>query len=523
MSYTKTNWSNNVAPALNATNLNKIEQGIYDAHDKLDGITDTVTDVVFDHDVLGRSVLKKTVKDNDTGESTVTKMVVPGDGDTRYTFDTQNSSRGEFRVSSSDSEDEPYQVMIKDGDKLADKDVVAELGAHNLVNITIQSQTIGGITVTNNGDGTVTVNGTNSSGNDLYIKLCDVVIKSGVYFLSGCPEGGETGKCLQFNSIQPYIAPIQDKGNGAYFNTSNQATQTVPLYIAVWENVTVDNWTFRPMVSYYYASREFHPYVMTNRDITDALDDMAELGAHNLIKVSSETAMFNTGTFTNNGDGTITINGTNTSDSGMAFIVGKITLKPGYYFLSGCPVGGSLSTYYLYFAPNIQPYTATVKDMGDGVAFKVENTQTTRLFIYLASGQTVNNLTFRPMVRYFNSSQDFHPYAMTNRDITDALSYSTAERVVGYWLDGKPIYQKTFSLSSLNCVANNWTQTSISRGSMEMIIDISALIESSTPSVHKGLSGGFINDYVAINSFRTFGTDTGDVAYVTIQYIKTTD
>ena len=32
MAYTKTQWVNNQAPALDATNLNKIEQGIYDAH-----------------------------------------------------------------------------------------------------------------------------------------------------------------------------------------------------------------------------------------------------------------------------------------------------------------------------------------------------------------------------------------------------------------------------------------------------------------------------------------------------------
>ena len=30
MAYTKTNWNNNTAPYINATNLNKIEQGIYD-------------------------------------------------------------------------------------------------------------------------------------------------------------------------------------------------------------------------------------------------------------------------------------------------------------------------------------------------------------------------------------------------------------------------------------------------------------------------------------------------------------
>ena len=35
MSYTKTTWRNNQSPAINADNLNHIEQGIYDAHDGL--------------------------------------------------------------------------------------------------------------------------------------------------------------------------------------------------------------------------------------------------------------------------------------------------------------------------------------------------------------------------------------------------------------------------------------------------------------------------------------------------------
>lgn len=35
MSYTKTNWQNNQAPAINAANLNKMEDGIEEAHDDL--------------------------------------------------------------------------------------------------------------------------------------------------------------------------------------------------------------------------------------------------------------------------------------------------------------------------------------------------------------------------------------------------------------------------------------------------------------------------------------------------------
>ena len=45
MAYTKTNWTNGSAPALNATNLNKIEQGIYDNASLLDSLFFKVGDV----------------------------------------------------------------------------------------------------------------------------------------------------------------------------------------------------------------------------------------------------------------------------------------------------------------------------------------------------------------------------------------------------------------------------------------------------------------------------------------------
>ena len=42
MAYTKTQWINNQPPAIDADNLNKIEQGIYDAHEE---ITDVKGDI----------------------------------------------------------------------------------------------------------------------------------------------------------------------------------------------------------------------------------------------------------------------------------------------------------------------------------------------------------------------------------------------------------------------------------------------------------------------------------------------
>ena len=43
MAYTKTTWVNDTAPAINATNLNKMEQGIYDAHDTADAATSAIS------------------------------------------------------------------------------------------------------------------------------------------------------------------------------------------------------------------------------------------------------------------------------------------------------------------------------------------------------------------------------------------------------------------------------------------------------------------------------------------------
>lgn len=54
MSYVKTTWQNDQAPAINATNLNKIEQGI------------------FDNDALASKILEILGIDNDTWVSTDT-------------------------------------------------------------------------------------------------------------------------------------------------------------------------------------------------------------------------------------------------------------------------------------------------------------------------------------------------------------------------------------------------------------------------------------------------------------------
>ena len=108
------------------------------------------------------------------------------------------------------------------------------------------------------------------------------------------------------------------------------------------------------------------------------------------------TQTINGVTFTNNGDGTITANGTAT---GVVYynivparsILLSLTHK---YLLVGCPAGGGWNNYILYAnnGGNVLDY-----DMGQG-AIATPIKQSATVTIYIQSGATVTNLIFKPQL-----------------------------------------------------------------------------------------------------------------------------
>jgi predicted phage tail component-like protein len=111
----------------------------------------------------------------------------------------------------------------------------------------------------------------------------------------------------------------------------------------------------------------------------------------NLIPNNLVTQTKNGVTATNNGDGTITINGTCTANTSINY-TSNVVLSAGTYILTGCPEGGSNSTYRL--AVTSFPY-----DYGEG-STKTLNVETTvQGWINVYQGQTYENLVFSPMVR----------------------------------------------------------------------------------------------------------------------------
>lgn len=95
-------------------------------------------------------------------------------------------------------------------------------------------------------------------------------------------------------------------------------------------------------------------------------------------------------TFTNNGDGTITLNGTATARTGI-FLCSASAVKGHKYLLSGCPEGGASSKYYFQ--------TSWENDYGSGkITTFTRDATSGKCYITVHKDFVCSNLTFKPQL-----------------------------------------------------------------------------------------------------------------------------
>lgn len=128
----------------------------------------------------------------------------------------------------------------------------------------------------------------------------------------------------------------------------------------------------------------------------------------NLLKTAAASQTKNGVTFTVNADGSVTVNGTAASDA--IFVISNITLTAGKtYTLTGCPEGGSSTTFKLYGLDTTNWY-GEGSDYGDGNTF-INRHSPVQYRIVIKAGYTADNLTFYPMLRYAEITDDtYEPY-----------------------------------------------------------------------------------------------------------------
>lgn len=145
------------------------------------------------------------------------------------------------------------------------------------------------------------------------------------------------------------------------------------------------------------------------------------LSGKNLLEYPfANTTMTTNGiTFTDNGDGTITANGTATANALFYLVDGTGSkgqkLRPlilnKSIILSGSPSGASNSTYDIQMW-NYNENNGFIYDYGNGsnaATFTNENSNF-NMVIIVKSGVTVNNVLFKPMIRLSTESEEYEPY-----------------------------------------------------------------------------------------------------------------
>ena len=136
----------------------------------------------------------------------------------------------------------------------------------------------------------------------------------------------------------------------------------------------------------------------------------AQLANKNLIPYpyTNTTKTENGITFTVNSDGSITVNGTATANTVFDLETNDtmFTLPAGNYFLSGCPSGGDLTS---YFMATTNAYDKFQRDFGSGI-YVPSKGEKWKISIRIMSGYTADNLVFKPQIELGTTATAYTPY-----------------------------------------------------------------------------------------------------------------
>lgn len=157
--------------------------------------------------------------------------------------------------------------------------VQGEFGAKNLIPYPylMTTKTANGVTFTDNGDGTITVNGTAESA--LWFNLCKIDF-------GDIPIGTRDSKYQLSNGIGYSLVGI-DVG----YNAKNKITS-----INISQGASLDNVTVRPMIRYKSdTDRTWQPYAPTNYQLKQKLDTIAGIYLPNATNTNSKKVVASVG------------------------------------------------------------------------------------------------------------------------------------------------------------------------------------------------------------------------------------
>ena len=196
--------------------------------------------------------------------------------------------------------------------------------------------------------------------------------------------------------------------NEAAFKASNTAKSLMVIGGARGANISLND----AIDQYLVGLRVFGKTTQDGTPTPDAPVELVSVGddgnigviaaGKNLLQNTAVSAPnINGVSFTVNGDCSVTVKGTATADT--YFVVNESAqIGSGDFYLTGCPLGGSATSYFLYIS-------GLVQDFGNGVRSTLSGSK--KIGICIKANTTVSNLTFYPMIRSVSVTDGtYEPY-----------------------------------------------------------------------------------------------------------------
>ncbi len=272
------------------------------------------------------------------------------------------------------------------------------------------TRTVNGVTLTDNKDGTISVSGTPTDSLSYYLGRVDVMPGTS-YYLSGM----EVGKNLVFDLMAYDAADTEidhQRSRSISFTAADNAAY-VKIYIdRISSNTEIPSTVVKPQFEIGSSATEFEmggkykiPLVVSGKNLIP-------------YPYIESTRTKNGITFTVNEDGTINVNGTATANAAFSTVTAwTYTLPKKVYYWSGCPQGGSASTYNSYV--NILKRTETswkivktIYDYGNGAVVDLQQYEYEgiTLTINIASGTVMDNAIFKLMLELGDEQTEYEKY-----------------------------------------------------------------------------------------------------------------
>lgn len=319
----------------------------------------------------------------------------------------------------------PQTVAVTGKNLLAPQGVAQQVSSH-------------GITMTNNGDGTYTFNGTaDGSGTPWFSYPHIINYPSGWYALN--PQGmKDDNGCMTtiYDAPTYYTA----RGNKPLIFYLDESKGPFGLGFQFAEDAVLENVTVKPMLTRGQESFEFEPY----RGETITPDEVELYGdAHavgkNLIPTFRGTASVNGVTAKLNMDGSITLDGTATANAYFYFPDIMIMSSGTYTLSTSANLAGGTS--YVLRTRSNNVWLINIQAGSKSKSEAISYSGAAQAYIAVASGTTLSNLTIYPQLELGSKATAYEPYQgmTTALEDGDSLDLATGE-VVRRWkrleLDG---------------------------------------------------------------------------------------